>query len=63
MRKIKTKHLYKQNIKKLITLDVNEFFDEHTEILCGCNCFLCNPYYGDFWESFILQDTISLLMK
>ena len=26
---------------------------KQNEILCGCNCSMCNPYYGDFWEYFI----------
>ena len=51
-----TKQMYKQNIKKHIIMELNEYLDEKNEILCGCNCFICNPYYGDFWESFILQD-------
>ena len=56
MRKIKTKQMYKQNIKKFIVMDINEYLDEKYEILCGCNCVICNPYYGDFFEYFILQD-------
>ena len=53
MRKIKTKQMYKQNIKKFIVMDINEYLDEKYEILCGCNCVICNPYYGDFFEYFI----------
>lgn len=56
MRKIKTKQMYKQKIKKLIIIDIDEYLDEKYEMLCGCNCNICNPYYGDFWESFISQD-------
>ena len=56
MRKIKTKQAYKQNIKKLIETEINEYLDEKYEVLCGCNCCICNPYYGDCWEYFILQD-------
>lgn len=37
-------------------MDLNEYLDEKYELLCGCNCCCCNPYYGDFWEYFILQD-------
>jgi len=58
MRKIKTKQFYKQYIKKLIEIDVNDYLDEKYEISCGCNCIICNPYYGDFWEYFIFQDTL-----
>lgn len=49
----------KQNIKKNIIMDINEYLDEKYEILYGCNCNICNPYYGDFWESFILQDELT----
>ena len=56
MRKIKTSHLYKQFIKKSIELDYNEYLDEKYEKLCGCNCMICNPYYGDVWEYLIFQD-------
>ena len=56
MRKIKTKQIHKQNIKKNIELDLIEYLDEKFEWTCGCNCCICNPYYGDFWEYFILQD-------
>ena len=59
MRKIKTKQIYKQNIKKLIELDMDEYYSEQNEILCGCNCCMCNPYYGDFWEYFIFQDRLN----
>lgn len=55
MRKIKSKQIYKQNIIKNIVNDVNEYLDEKYEVLCGCNCVICNPYYGDFWEYFTLQ--------
>ena len=57
MRKIKTKQIYKQNIKKLIDIDIDEYYSEQNETLCGCNC--CNPYYGDFWEYFIFQDSLN----
>ena len=50
---------YKQNIKKLIKLGIDEYYSEQNEILCGCNCCICNPYYGDFWEYFIKQDYIN----
>lgn len=50
---------YKQNIKNLIKLGIDEYYSEQNEILCGCNCCICNPYYGDFWEYFIIQDEIN----
>ena len=56
MRKIKTKQLRKQHMIKLIDCDLNEYLDEKYEILCGCNCVICNPYYGDTLEYFLLQD-------
>ena len=55
----KTKQIYKQNIKKLIELDMDEYYSEQNEILCGCNCSMCNPYYGDFWEYFIFRDRLN----
>ena len=48
MRKIKTKQIRKQNIKNLLK----------NEWSCGCNCCICNPYYGDFWKYFIEQDKL-----
>ena len=37
---------------------VEEFYDEIYEYLylCGCNCCICNPYYGDIWEYDIMLD-------
>lgn len=48
--------MYKQCVEQHIRMDMDEYLDEKYEMLCGCNCAVCNPYYGDFWESFILQD-------
>ena len=50
------KHKNKHTIQRLIIFDLNEYLDERYELLCGCNCCICNPYYGDFWEYFIQQD-------
>ena len=50
---------YKQNIKKLIKLGIDEYYSEQNETLCGCTCCICNPYYGDFWEYFIFQDSLN----
>ena len=55
----KYKQKYKQNIKKLIELGIDEYYSEQNETLCGCNCCICNPYYGDFWEYFVMQDDIN----
>lgn len=46
----------KQNMKQQIKMDLYEYLDEKYEWLCGCNCCICNPYYGDIWEYLILQD-------
>ena len=53
---INTKQKHKRKIKINIIIDFNEYLDEKNEILCGCNCTMCNPYYGDFYEYIILQD-------
>ena len=54
---------YKQNIKKLIKLGIDEYYSEQNETLCGCNCCICNPYYGDFWEYFIFQDSLNFVLN
>ena len=51
-RKKNIKHSYKENIKKLIAIDVDEYDDEVNEVFCGCDCVICNPYHGDFWAAF-----------
>ena len=59
IQKIQKKQKYKQNIKKLIKLYIDEYYSEQNETLCVCNCCICNPYYGDFWEYFIFQDSLN----
>jgi hypothetical protein len=56
MRRIKSKHMRKYKIKILIDTDINEYLDDINEWLCGCNCCICNPYYGDHLEYFVMQD-------
>lgn len=46
----------KINIQTLISIDFNEYLDEQHDMLYNCNCCTCNPYYGDVWEYFVLQD-------
>lgn len=59
MRKIKTKQYRRILLKYLINLDINEYQDEcvYEETRCGCNCVICNPYYGDAFEYFLFQDS------
>ncbi len=57
-RKVNTKHAKKQFVNKWINLDMQEYFDERDEILCGCKYPCCNPYYGDRWEYFIMLDEL-----
>ena len=38
-------------------LDMDEYMDEKEEVLCGCNCPMCNPYHGGHWEYFVMIDT------
>jgi hypothetical protein len=42
-----------------MAVNIQEYQDEVTQLLCGCNCCVCNPYYGDFWESFVQQDELT----
>lgn len=63
MQRTKTKEIKRKpklyNIHNLIAMDIGEYLDEKYEEYgrtCNCNCMICNPYYGDFWESFVLQD-------
>jgi hypothetical protein len=59
----KSKSFRKVQIQDQIQFDFLEYLDEINEYLCGCNCVICNPYYGDAYEYFILQDSWILSKK
>jgi len=57
--KKKSKQMMRKMLKKQIKIDMDIYNDEingYNEYYCGCNCIICNPYYGDFWEYFIRQE-------
>jgi len=62
-----SKNKKRQSLQKLILNDYDEYWFEQNEVLCGCNCMLCNPYYGDIWEYEIMRDKwqqqLALLQK
>jgi hypothetical protein len=62
-----SKNNKRQWLQKIIRNDYDEYWFEQNEVLCGCNCMLCNPYYGDIWEYEIMRDEwqqqITLLQK